>query len=92
MRAGRAKLRLLYVKAAFDQLKPAYRMEPFADQSIDALEAQYRRVIAETDDPAAVLDADLLMSAAPFKAGREALINDMKLLGIRSRRKKQRSG
>ena len=92
MRAGRAKIRLLFVQAAYDRLKPAYRMQPFSNHSIDALETEYRKEIAKREDPAAPHDADLLMSAAPFKADRETLIKDMKLLGIRSRRQKRRSG
>jgi hypothetical protein len=32
------------------------------------------------------------MSAAPFKADREALKKDLILLGIRSKRRKRRSG
>jgi hypothetical protein len=91
-RAGRAKLRLLFVKEAYDRLKPASRMEPFSEHSMDALQAKYREVIAESGDPAAPFDADLLMSAAPFKANRDTLKNDLILLGIRSKRRKRRSG
>jgi hypothetical protein len=92
MRAGRAKLRLLFVRAAFDRLKPAYQMQPFSDHSISALKAEYRKVVAESGDPTAPHDADLLMSASPFKADRETLIKDLKVLGIRSERRKRRSG
>jgi hypothetical protein len=91
MRAGRAKIRLLYVQAAFDRLKPAYRRQPFSEDSIFALQAEYRKVIAESGDPAESYDADLLMSAAPFKADRETLKKDMKLLGIRSRHRAHQS-
>ena len=91
-RAGRAKLRLLFVKEAYDRLKPASRMEPFSEHSMDALQAKYREVIAESGDPAAPFDADLLMSAAPFKADRDTLKKDLILLGIRSKLRKRRSG
>jgi hypothetical protein len=92
MRAGRASLRLLFVKEAFGRLKPAHRIQPFSEHSMDALQAKYREVIAESDDPAAPYDADQLMSAAPFKADRDTLKKDLILLGIRSKRRKNRSG
>jgi hypothetical protein len=92
VRAGRAALRLAFVKEAYGRLKPAYRMEPFSEHSMDALQAKYREVIAESDDPAAPYDADLLMSAAPFKADRDTLKKDLILLGIRSKRRRRHSG
>jgi hypothetical protein len=92
MRAGRAKMRQIFVKAAFDRLKPAYRRQPFSDDSIAALKAEYRKVVADSGDPTGPHDADLLMSAAPFKADRETLKKDLKLLGIRSKRRAYRSG
>jgi hypothetical protein len=92
VRAGRATLRLPFVKEAYDRLKPAYRMEPFSEHSLDTLQAKYREVIAESDDPAAPYDADLLMSAAPFKADRDTLKKDLIRLGIRSKRGTRRSG
>jgi hypothetical protein len=92
VRAGRAKLRLLFVKEAYDRLKPANRMEPYSDHSMKALQAAYREVIAESGDPAAPFDADLLMLAAPFKADRGTLKKDLILLGIRSKRGTRRSG
>jgi len=91
-RGGRAKLRLLFVKEAYDRLKPARRMEPYSTHSMDDLMAKYREVIAESGDPTAPFDADLLMSAAPFKADRVTLKNDLILLGIRSKRGTRRSG
>ena len=87
MRKGRVKLRRLYVKIAFERLQPAYQMQPFSVTSLDALEAAYRTLLAEGNQ-----DPDLLMSAAPFKAGRETIINDLKQLGVKSRRRTQRSG
>jgi hypothetical protein len=92
VRAGRANLRLLFVKEAYDRLKMARRMEPFSVHSMDDLMAKYREVIAESGDPTAPFDADLLMLAAPFKADRDTLKNDLILLGIRSKRATRRSG
>jgi hypothetical protein len=84
-RARRADTRRIFVKAAFEQLKPAaHRVQPYSDDSIDALRVKYRELLAEGGN-----DPDLLMSAAPFKASRETLINDMKKLGIRSKRRKK---
>jgi hypothetical protein len=83
-RARRADIRRDFVKAAFDKLKPTHRLQPYADDSIDALGRKYRELLAEGGN-----DPDLLMSAAPFKASRETLINDMKKLGIRSKRRKK---
>jgi hypothetical protein len=91
-RADRAELRLLFVKVAFDRLMPTHRMEPFSEHSIDALEANYREVIAEGDNLAAPCDVDILMSAAPFKADRDTLKKDLLRLGIHSKGKKRRSG
>jgi BarA-like signal transduction histidine kinase len=91
-RAGRASLRLPFVKEAFGRLKPAHRMQPFSEHSMRALQVKYREVIAEGDDPATSYDAELLMAAAPFKADRDTLKRDLILLGIRSKRRKRRSG
>lgn len=92
VRAGRAALRLPFVQEAYDRLKPAHQMQPSSDHSLDALQVKYREVIAESSDPAVPFDADLLMTAAPFKADRDALRKDLLRLGIRSKRKKRRSG
>jgi hypothetical protein len=92
VRAARASLRLPFVKEAFGRLKPARRRQPFSGHSIDELQVKYREVVAESGDPAAPYDADLLMLRAPFKADRETLKNDLLLLGIRSERGKRRSG
>jgi hypothetical protein len=100
-RKGRAEIRRYFVKVAFERLKPvAYQMQPYSDDSIDALEVEYRQLLAESlaeAKPEASAerraeDLRRLMSAAPFKADRETLIKDMKQLGIRSRRRKSRSG
>jgi hypothetical protein len=87
MRAGRAEIRRYFVKVAFERLKPANQMQPYSDHSLDALEVEYRRLLAEDG-----LVPDELMSRAPFKADRETLIKDLKQLGIRSQLRKRRSG
>ena len=87
LRAERASIRRHFVKVAFDRLKPSEKFEPFAGQSITALMRSYRALLSETGQ-----DADMLMSAAPFKASRETLIADLKVLGIRSKRQTHRSG
>jgi hypothetical protein len=99
-RKARAEIRRYFVKVAFGRLKPAYQMQPFSDHSIDALEVEYRKLLAESlaeAEPAASAESRAeglrrLRSAAPFKADRETLIKDMKRIGIRSRRRKQQSG
>jgi hypothetical protein len=91
-RAGRADLRLPFVKEAFRRLKAARRSQPFSEHSMNDLQANYREVIAESDDPAVSYDADLLMSGAPFKADRDTLKKDLIRIGIRSNRGKHRSG
>jgi hypothetical protein len=73
----------------FERLKPPYRVQPFSNDSITALELEYRRILVEDVGDN---DAELLMSLAPYKANRETLIKDLKALGIRSQRRKQISG
>jgi len=87
MRKGRAEVRRHFVKTAFEKLKAPYRMQPFSDHSIDALTIAYRKLLAEDG-----FDPGSLMEAAPFKASRETLINDLKALGIRSKLRVRRSG
>jgi hypothetical protein len=95
MRKGRADLRLLFVKAAFDRLKPAaFRHQPFADDSLDALMERYQvEITGHIKDPKErAKEAKLLMSAAPFKADRDTLKKDLLRLGIRSKGRKKRPG
>jgi hypothetical protein len=87
-RAGRADIRRVFVKAAFEQLKPAHRFQPYSDDSIDALGRKYRELLGEGG-----VDPDFLISKAPFfRAKRETLIKDLKTLGIRSKRRRRRTG
>jgi hypothetical protein len=90
MRTGRANLRLIFVKAAYDSMKPSFRLEPFADDSLDELMKKYRFEITQTNDPIEQPKiAKKLMSAAPFKADRDTLKKDLLRLGIRSKRRKK---
>jgi hypothetical protein len=84
VRANRAAIRRYFVKFAFGRLKPANQMQPYSGHSLNALEAEYRRLLAEDGG-----DPDVLMSAAPFKMDRQTLIKDLKALGIQSKRRKQ---
>jgi hypothetical protein len=43
VRAARVKIRRYFVRAAFERLKPAHQKNPFADESITALEAEFRK-------------------------------------------------
>lgn len=42
MRARLRDLRQLHVLLAFEELKPTYKMQPFSDYSLDALEKEFR--------------------------------------------------
>jgi hypothetical protein len=80
------------------RLKPSYRLSPFSVHSVDALHNEYRQLLA--------LEAKNLGQLVPLmlaalsendlktlrKVKRSTLIDDLKLLDIRSKRKKQRSG
>jgi hypothetical protein len=81
-RKGRAELRRDFVKAAFEGLKPSYRVNPYADASIDALIEAYRQLATDGGHYPEIL------KSAPFKAKRETLKKDLKMLGIKSKRRK----
>jgi hypothetical protein len=96
-RAGRAGVRRLIVKAAFNRLLPKYRLQPYSDEAIGALQEECTRMpgpIKFPDDE----DFDCLFSLVmdghniQIEVTRETLIKDMKQLGIRSKRRTQRSG
>jgi hypothetical protein len=87
MRAGRAGIRRHFIKTAFERLPLELRIQATSANSIDALMAEYRKLLAEGG-----FDPDLLMSTAPFKASRETLKKDLKLLDIHNRHPTQRSG
>jgi hypothetical protein len=106
-RSLRVKWRRTIVWEAHRRLRPAHRVNPYADESIKALIDKYRNLVEEgckgnalaacADDFITVLPE--LLSALPQKdqgalrnVGREALLKDMKALGIRSKHLPQRSG
>lgn len=92
MRKGRADLRRKFVKAAYDSMKLASRLQPYADTSLDELEEKYLFAVTGTNDPTEQARiAKSLMAAAPFKADRERLRKDLIAMGIRSGTRKQRS-
>ena len=91
IRRVRADVRRLFVKAAFDRLKPAFRKQPFADDSLDELMEQYKIEITSyiKDTRERANEAKFRMSASPFKADRDTLRKDLLRLGIRSKRRKK---
>jgi hypothetical protein len=96
-RAGRAAVRRLIVEAAFNRLPPQYRMQPYSDKAIDALQVECTRMPGRIKCPDDV-DFDCLLSLMinghkiQIQVPRETLIKDMKQLGIRSKRRISRSG
>jgi hypothetical protein len=85
MRAGRAEVRRHFVKTAFERLKAPFQAQPFSEHSIDTLQVECKRVLAETGH-----NPKDLLSITPFKARRYTLKRDLKALRIRSRRRKKR--
>ncbi len=82
LRGGRQAIRRHFVEVAFSRLKPAFRAQPYSDHTLDELRREYRNLFPEAD-------RNLLMQTAPFKASRETLKNDLKKLGIRSKRRQK---
>jgi hypothetical protein len=92
-RAALAELRRYLVREAHAQLKPAHRLHPSSNDSIDALHKKYRDLLAPD---AKNLDglAPLILTALSGadqktlrKMKRGTLIKDLRRLGIKSRRK-----
>jgi hypothetical protein len=76
-RAARAAERCSFVKSAFGQLTSFQRACPYSADTMDALEATYKRLLIE-----AGFDLKTL-TGLPFKVGRETLKSDLKRLGVR---------
>jgi hypothetical protein len=76
-RATGAEKRRLIVKRAFGQLTSFQRACPYSADTMDALEATYKRLLIE-----AGFDLKTL-TGLPFKVGRETLKSDLKRLRIR---------
>jgi hypothetical protein len=98
MRAGLAGMRRSLVNQAHMRLKPAYRLHPFSTHSIDALHIEYRQLLAPGAKNLGFLVPFILAALSEndrkvlSRVKRETLIKDLKVLGIRSKRQKQRSG
>jgi hypothetical protein len=98
MRAGLAGIRRSLVKEAHARLKPAHRHHPFSTHSIDALHQGYRQLLVPDAKDLGMLVPLMLAALSEnnrkmlSKVKRETLRGDLKLLGIRSKRQKQRSG
>jgi hypothetical protein len=96
VRAERADVRRLIVKAAFSRLLSKYQMQPYSDEAIGALQEECTKMPARIKYPDDE-DFDCLFSLAmdghkiQIQVPRETLIKDMKQLGIRSKRRTQRS-
>jgi hypothetical protein len=101
-RGLRAEVRRTIVREAFRRLKSTPRVNPYADESIKALIFEYHNLVSDgcngnrlapsADDFISFLPE--LLSSLPQtdqqalkNVGREALLKDMKALGIRSRRR-----
>lgn len=90
-------MRRLIVKAAFNRLLPKYRLQPYSDEAIDELQKECTRMPGPIKFPEDE-DFDCLFSLVMegheirIEVPRETLIKDMKQLGIRSKRRAQRSG
>jgi hypothetical protein len=98
MRAGLAGMRRSLVREAHMRLKPSYRLHPFSTHSIDALHIEYRQLLAPGAKDLGFLVPFMLAALSEndrkvlSRVKRETLLNDLKVLGIRSKRQKQRSG
>lgn len=120
-RAKIARLRQLFVLGAFENLRRANQIQPFATELIDALQEELRKSPQPTPNFDLALDEDEAIMAPRSKpksdkywalfdevfdtliedgtdlpslstVKRETLIKDLKVLGIKSGRRKQRSG
>jgi len=87
IRACRAEVRRRLVKAAFDRLDSLQQFFPYSEQSIDALQKECHKILAEARNQPAL---SILMP--PFKVSHATLIKDLQLLGVHPGRRIQRSG
>jgi hypothetical protein len=98
MRAGLAGIRRSLVREAHARLKPAYRLHPSSTHSIDALHKEYRQLLAPGTENLGLLVPFMLAALSEndrkklSEAKRGTLIKDLRLLGIRCKRQKHRSG
>jgi hypothetical protein len=95
VRAGRAQIRHLVVKAAFARLRRPYQVQPYSDEAIDALQAECTKMPSielNGDDFDSLVSLLLDGQKITIDVPRETLKKDMKQLGIRSNRRTPRSG
>jgi hypothetical protein len=98
IRGGLAALRRSFIGDARARLKPAYRAQPYSTQSIDALHREYRYLLTEGSYDVGSLGSLRLLALSEadrqqlLNVKRETLINDLKVLGIHSKRQQRRSG
>jgi hypothetical protein len=98
VRAGLAGLRRSLVSEAHARQKPAYRFHPSSIYSIDDLHEKYLQLLAPETKNLGLLVPLMLAALSEndlktlSKVKRETLIKDLKLLGIKSSRRKQQSG
>lgn len=105
-RTNRQKIRHFLVLAAFERLPLANQVNPFADESIDLLQADLQRPASDesakdpplSDKMLGVLDETIPLLLEDNAAGwpaakmtRHRLVKDLIQLGVRSRRKTHRS-
>jgi hypothetical protein len=95
VRAEHAETRRLVVKAAFARLRRPYQMQPYSDETIDALQAECTKtpsIELNGDDFSSLLSLLLDGKKITLDVPRETLKKDMKKLGIQSKLRKKRSG
>ncbi len=95
VRAERAEIRRLVVKAAFARLGPSYQAQPYSDEAIDALETECTKIPSTElngDDFDSLVKLMVAGQKITLEVPRETLKKDMKRLGIRSKLRRPRSG
>jgi hypothetical protein len=85
-RAGLAQMRRSLLTAARARLKPKYRKQPYANESIEAIERRYQKLLAEDGDAHDLLVSIMLAALSKAdrhrlrQASRDTIINDLKAL------------
>lgn len=95
VRAERAEIRRLVVKAAFARLPRSYQAQPYSDEAIDALETECTKIPSielNGDDFDSLVKLMVAGQKITLEVPRETLKKDMKRLGIRSKLRRPHSG
>ena len=85
-------MRRSLLREAHMRLKPSRRLQPYSDHSVDALHKEYSQLLAPGAKNLGQLVPLMLAALSENdlktlrKVKRETLINDLKLLDIRSKR------